>query len=167
MFKQFLKNFFKNKTNRIFVLLVLSAMLLPTTYSRYITTESSNAVSSLAKWDVRYIEGGSNSVNLIALNNSSANYLFSIRSLSEVACDYSITISNVPNNVSLTVDGKSTVYTPVSGTITVPNIGSFEIDSLNDTNNHTLTFSTNSSTVALNTNLNLNVQILQRIGSGS
>lgn len=162
MIKSIIKDFFKDDTRILFVILILSTIVLPITYSRYIESDSGSARSALAKWDVSIIED-TNGLELVARNTSSTSYTLKVTSTSEVACDYTIAISEIPANVTLTIDGIP--YTPDEyGVVIKENLGGFNVNSSSQTNTHILTFSSNSSLTATgNITMDLQVDIKQRI----
>ena len=101
--------------------------------------------------------------NKIENNVTSVNYMFSATSTSNVACDYSIILSNIPNGITVKIDN-SQIYTPTNGELLIENLGGFEVDSLNTTHEHILTFISNSGiTVSNGIELDLQVDIKQRL----
>lgn len=161
--KKKLRMFFKNKTNLLFIILVLSAFILPVTYSRYITRDYGSTTSYLAKWQIDMV-GSSDTLNLVALNVSEATYNFSITSISDVACDYSLKLMDVPKGITLKIDDDSTIYTPDNnGTIIVNNFGGFDVNDIDTTHNHVLKFITTSECVSEEYELNLDVVVKQRM----
>ena len=61
-----------------------------------------------------------------------------VESLSEIAIDYKLIISNVPVGLKVKVDNN--IYEADSGVITVNNLGSFEANDNNSTHQHLLKF---------------------------
>lgn len=166
MFKEMMQDFIHDKTKVLFSLLILTSVVLPITYSRYISQELGMTPSRTAKWDVKLLGNDNEQLELVLEDNvSSVNYAFEVTSISEVACDYSIKIDGVPNGITLMIDNDNTkIYSPTNGTIEVENVGGFEVNSKNTTNNHILTFIANNGlNVTTGTNLNLQVDIKQRI----
>lgn len=158
-----IKKFFSKKNNIIFILLVLSFNILPITYSRYISKGNGLETSLLAKWEVNMIENSDNSLELISKNASEVNYSFVITSTSDVACDYSLTISNVPNDVIVKVDDNIVNSSGENGTYSINNLGEFAVNSENSTHQHTITFISDQNTLAGQSTIDLNVKIKQKI----
>ena len=163
--KQKIKDLFSNKTNNLFILLVLSSFILPITYSRYITRQAGISSTALAKWEVFMIEDSNNELELVSKNVTSASYSFQITSTSDVASEYGIKILNVPQDVTLTIDEGTPVSPDNNGEISVENLGFFVLNSINTTHEYTLTFSSDSSTLASINTMELQVDIRQTISN--
>lgn len=161
MIKSIIKDFFKDDTRILFAILVLSTVVLPITYSRYIESDSGTARSALAKWDVSITEDDSN-LELVARNISETTYTLRVTSTSEVACDYTVAISEIPEHVTLTIDGTS--YTPDEyGVVIIEPLGGFNVNSASQTNTHILKFTGDANLMAGNVDMDLQVGIKQRI----
>lgn len=161
--KQKIKDFFNDRTRNLFILLVLSCFVLPITYSRYITRETGGSTAPLAKWEVSMIEDPNNELELVSKNVNSASYSFQITSTSNVASEYGIRVLNVPLDVTLSIDGGTPISPNTSGTITVPNLGFFTLNSLDTTNDYTLTFNADTATLASTNTMELQVDIKQTL----
>lgn len=162
-----IKSIFKNRNSLLFVLCILSFVILPTSYSRYIEQEYGQSQSPLAKWSVNVIPDSDNEMNLIAYNDASEVYSFDITSTSDVASDYSISLLNVPSDISVVVDNNGvTLRANEDGKIIIDNLGGFDINEQGTTKSHTLEFISDENTESANVDIDLIVLIKQRISIG-
>lgn len=80
------------------------------TLSRYISVVRTDGEKTIAKWDVVVGNENTDTINLVAGNNTSTqNYILSVTSNSETKVGYSIILSNVPNDILVSIDGGSNV----------------------------------------------------------
>lgn len=165
--KKVLKNIFADKFSILIIAIILTLTILPETYSRYIKTDVGETFVQLAKWSVEMIGDTNNELHLLAHSESEAKYNFTITSTSEVACTYSIILSDIPENVSLYIDSSTTPSTRNgSGQIVINNLGEFSENDTNSTHTHLLTFKTNNDTLTTDIEMNLKVNIKQKISGG-
>ena len=150
------------KYSSIAILLLLCLILLTLKHindakSKYKADANGASNSSIAQWSVALdsvTEG--NSFNIIA-GNTSIDYSVKVESASEVSCSYSIIVSNVPNDVRVSLDDGDT-KTPSSNVVTFDNSGSFIIGNGITERIHKLSFS---APIESNTNNNqINIQVL-------
>lgn len=116
-------------------IIFISTYLVINTFSKLNANITKTGTLSVAKWDVSS-NIPDNTINLIAGNNIE-NYTLTVTSKSETASNYSIIISNLPENVQVALDD-NTFISPSSGTVTFNNAGSFNANSANTSHNHTL-----------------------------
>ena len=169
------KSYDGNKTTLLVILLILSLITLPISYSRYIERGNGKTQTSLAKWDVSLSPTTTNSADapleLIAHSVTSADYVFTITSLSEVASDYSLILSNVPSDLTVVIDNNGTTLTPnAENKIIIDRLGGFEVGATTTTHTHTIKFATTTSTTTVTEagsplDVTYDVMIKQRISS--
>lgn len=132
-------------------------VVLPVTYSRYIETESHPVNSSpLAKWEVNVL-GDNDEFELVAFNECTISYSLSITSLSEVASEYSIIVTDIPDGITMTLDDGD-VLTPTSGVIIVEDVDGFEVGDT-ETHNHVLKFTSDASAFEGVDEFNVDMQV--------
>ena len=134
----------RNKSVYIFIfiyILVLGLCTIFTTFAKYNGMISRNYSTQVAKWNVSVISDEYDILPTMVIGDDSTfqNYNFSITSISEVAVDYSVIISNVPSGVLVKVDD-DIIYEEDNNTILINNLGSFNANDTNSTHNHKLTF---------------------------
>ena len=94
-----------------------------------------------AEWDVSLNQEGIEDHLSIVPNGTTANYTLNIRSSSEVDVVYSIVLSNLPNHVTVLLDGANAKTTTQNNdTITFSEIGTILYSDLNHEKQHVLTF---------------------------
>ena len=167
MLKEMFKDFFLDKTKVLFSILIMTLVVLPITYSRYINQEQGRTMTKLAKWEVSLFGNDNEEFEFVLENNvNQIDYQFTITNTSEVASDYSIKLSNIPLGFILKIDNDQ-IYYPVNGIISVENLGGFELNTINASHEHILSFILNSDIVTTDgIELDLQVDIKQRILSG-
>lgn len=109
-------------------------------FAKYTSSVNKSGSIGVAKWDVSVAGSDSQTLPQITIGDASTyqTYNLTVTSLSEVGLTYSLVLSNVPDDVVITIGGVD--YTPANGNITVPNLGS--IDAGDTTNKvHAMTFS--------------------------
>lgn len=124
------------------IILILSIITFSSSYllARYTSSVNGNDYARVAKWDVTYdtSDNGSDTINLIS-GNQTGEYIIKVTSSSEVAVNYSIVLSNLPDEIEVKVDN-GTYRTPINNIIEFNNAGSFSGNNINTTYTHTLTF---------------------------
>ncbi len=145
------------KFNIIFALVMLSIILIPTSFAIYKSQVSSSSSIVSAEWSVSLEQNGVDSDLTVIPGISTDTYTLNIKSLSEVDVKYSIVISNLPTGVEVSLNGVD--FVPESnGTITFSNAGTILYSPTGGTNSHTLTFrGTNSSSFVNNKRVDINV----------
>lgn len=130
------------------------------TLSRYAGTTQGNGSMQVAKWNVG-LEQRADPKTLNIVSGTSANYVLEVKSASEVATNYNISLSNVPDDVQVQLDG-GTAVTPTNGSVIFEDAGSFNANNSSLTRNHILTFTTTLDTVAIDNNsVNIDVVFVQ------
>ena len=123
----------------VFFILLYCCYSLTFSLARYLSTGSFDSIFSVAKWDVSVNNTLSNhSLNLLC-GGSGETYQFSVTSESEVTTKYHVILSDVPNDVEVSLDGGS-YTTPTNHTITFSDVGIFNIQDAQREHTHTLTF---------------------------
>ena len=118
-------------------LFLFGSFFIVNTISKFNNNVSKIGNIPVAKWNVSAVLPNG-TLNIIA-GNGSVNYNVSVTSISEVANSYSVVVSNLPNDVEVSIDGGS-YLSPVSNRIEFANAGSFNANDVNTTNNHVLSF---------------------------
>lgn len=120
----------------IFVLLVLGGIAIAgISFAKMINTPRSvTGGQGVAEWSVS-ATSASDDLDLLA-GGEAQSYILSVASTSDVACEYAITVSNVPEGVKVGVDGIAPAAADANGEIV------FDGYSLNvrDSRDHTLVF---------------------------
>ena len=144
----------------VFILMFIAIFTLYfnfNTLSRYAGTAQGNGSIQVAKWDVG-IEDSLNSKIVNIVSGNSESYVLQVKSASETANNYSINLSNIPNDIQVQLDG-GTTKSPTSGIVSFENVGTFNANSSGQTRNHTLTFISSLNTVAV-TNCNIDIDVI-------
>lgn len=139
----------------IIYFLVFTLNFTTNTFSKYIGRIEGNGRMDVAKWDVDVDnEISTKSISLVS-GNTTQEYTFDVISNSEIAAKYDIILTNVPNDVKVSLDG-GTKKTPNNNRVEFSDAGLFEANDSNNTNTHILNFETTIDTeVQENTNINL------------
>lgn len=133
-------------TRRILILILTYSILFiiyysMTTLSRYTSTGLGSGGTSIARWDVS-VDGDNSVLNdelELVSGNTPQSYNIKVTCESEVATKYSVVISDVPNDLEISIDGGS-FQTPTNHEVTFTDIGTFPVNSANTEHQHTLTF---------------------------
>ena len=128
-----------------FAVFLLICLILITIYhtndtmSKYSSMISGDSSARTAKWDVS-IEPvtASNVINMVT-GSASQDYTIKVKSRSEVSSSYSIIVSNVPNDVRVSIDD-GTEQTPSNNTVTFSNVGTINVGDSSNEKQHKLTF---------------------------
>lgn len=142
---RFKKNYRTRRKLFVFVLmyaLIITSYFSLHTFSKYIsTTNGGTGTKGIAKWDVQLdTSTSSNVINLISGNSTNQqNYILSITSQSEVGVDCSLSVTNLPTGIQLSIDNQAT-FTESNNTIYVSNFSYFNANDQNSTKNYILTF---------------------------
>ena len=149
------------KSRKIVLTIICLAFIISTiviihySYAKYQTSKSGNAVIAGATWSVSTSSNDS-SIGMVAAN-STPIYTITVNNNSQVEVKYSITLSNLPNDIQLKLDNGSYV-TPVNNQVTFSNVG--ELNYTNTTSrNHTITFNSTLNSNAI-TNQNIRIDVL-------
>ena len=116
---------------------LLSIYIATNTTAKYTSTESGTDSGRVAIWNTSS-DLGSNSINLIC-GDSAQSCTITVTNTSEVSNTYSLILSNVPNDITVSIDGGSE-QSPSNEQVTFNNAGSFIIGSGITSRNHTITF---------------------------
>lgn len=131
---------------KLFLFLFLYLFLITSffsthTLSKYTsTTGPKTGTKDIAKWDIDLDTSSSSGViNLVSGNTTSQqNYILTVSSLSEVAAECTLDITNLPSGVELSIDGGTPIQEQ-SGEIST-NLCSFQANDANNSRSFTLTF---------------------------
>ena len=115
----------------------MTAYLSMNSFSKYVGVSSGSGNVQIAKWEVYSNSNSENIVNMVA-GNTRATYEVKVVSNSDVACTYSIEVSNIPNNVRIKLDNGE-YKEPQDGKIVFPSCGRFDAGNNNEEVYHTLT----------------------------
>ena len=151
----------KTSKKKYFIFLVLYFVLFSfyftsNTLSKYMGRAYGNANTSAAKWEIGIDDTGAQK-NFEIVSGNTVNYTLRVKSESEVSNTYTITLTNVPSDVSVSIDG-GTPIVPVSGKVEFPNEFSFNASTSRLTRDHTLSFFTTLNTNAV-TNNEIGIQV--------
>lgn len=118
---------------------IICSFFISNTLSKFKDNVIKSGNVDVAKWNVSAVLP-SETLNIVA-GNGAQNYNLSVTSTSGVASTYSVVLSNLPDNVKVSIDGVNYV-TPSSNIIEFNNVGSFQANDINTTKNHILSFKT-------------------------
>ena len=132
------------------------------TLSKYTGTSTGNGPATIAKWDVSIDTSSSSDTLNVVSGGAIQSYTLKVISKSEVGANYSIILSNVPNEIEVSIDGR-TYPVPADNKIVVNNIGSFTANDTTTEHSHTLTFNAplNSNIPSVN-EINVDVEFVQK-----
>ena len=116
-------------------IVILSSYFFIRTFSKYSTSVNKLGSITVAKWDVS-ANIPTSDINLIAGNNIE-NYTLTVTSESEVATDYSIIISNLPDNIQVALDDDNYIDA-VNGQVEFNSAGGFNANAANSSDTHVL-----------------------------
>ena len=141
--------------------LVFTLNFTTNTFSKYIGRINENSSINIAKWDVGVDnEISTKSINLVSGNNTQ-EYSFEVKSNSETAAKYDIILTNVPDDVKVSIDGHD-LKSPTNNEIRFIDVGAFKANDTTRTKTHVLRFITTIDTeIQDNTNINLSVVFVQ------
>ena len=122
--------------------ILLTSYFTVHTFSKYLDVIQKQGTVNVAKWNVS-IDGETNSSLDIISGNLQDNleqqsYILTVTSTSEIASDYSILITNVPEGIEVKINDD--IIEENNNEILIENVGSFNANDVNSTHNHILTF---------------------------
>ena len=122
----------------IFVYLIFASLYFSVnTLAKYTGTVSGTGETQVAKWEVSATPNSNSPMNIIA-GNENASYKITVTSTSEVGCDYSISLSNVPTGVMVKLDDEDPVTVGNDKKVTFTNCGEFSANTQGQQRIHTL-----------------------------
>lgn len=121
-------------------LYIFCSSLIINTLSKYDNSVNKTETIDVARWSVSAVLPN-DTLNIVA-GNGAQNYNLSVTSTSEVANTYSVIISNLPSDVSVSIDGGNYV-SPINNVVEFTNAGSFQANDNQTTKNHILSFQSN------------------------
>lgn len=142
---------YENRKNtyygKIIVGIVLLAIVLSNSYllAKYYSSVSGSSGASVAKFDVSIdtSDNVSDSLSFVSGANT-ADYIVKVTSTSEVATDYSIVLSGVPDGLEVMLDDSGTYVTPINNEIVFSGNDcvncSFSVNDLHSVHTHILIF---------------------------
>jgi len=138
---------------------LLSGYIATGALAKYASSANNSSSATVAAWSTG-VNSAINGVNMVS-GSGAQNCTITVTSESEVSSAYSLVLSNIPNGVTVALDG-GTAQTPSSGNLTFSNVNSFSASSGTTSRNHTLTFNTALSTAATSlSNVAINVIFTQ------
>ena len=159
----------KRRLKKKFIVFLFIYFILFTSYfafsslSKYTGEFNRTNQISVARFNVS-IDSNNANISMIAGNGgSSTTYTVSVTSLSEVATNYAIVLTNVPSGVKVKLDNGNFV-SETNTAITFNNAGTFTPNDSNSTRTHTLTFMAEIGTeTQTNESINLDVIFTQMV----
>ena len=141
--------------------LIFTLNFTANTFSKYIGRIEGNGRMDVAKWDVDVDnEISTKNISLVS-GNTTQEYSFEVRSNSETAAKYDIILTNVPDDVKVSIDGHD-LKRPTNNEIKFLDVGAFKANDTIRTKTHVLKFITTINTeIQSNTNINLDVVFVQ------
>lgn len=138
----------------------LTAYLSVSTLSKYVGTAEGEGTVQIAKWSVSTRTNSENVMNIIS-GNTTDSYNIIVKSTSDVGCIYSVVVTNIPENVTLKLDGHNP-DTHVGDEAIFNNVGSFEAGSNGTEVTHILLVSANINAVPVTENeIDIDVTFIQ------
>ena len=141
-----------NKNIELIVLVyLLLSFCVPSTLGIYKNSATSTQSISTSSWNVSLNQANISpnvTATIGAVNGST--YTLKLVNDSEVNVSYSITISNIPSNVDVMIDGGSYLTPSNNGTVTIPNAGTINYTGSSVEVTRTLTFRANNGASLVN-----------------
>lgn len=134
------KNALRRKLKNFLLLYFMFFTLYFTTItlSKYIGKINGNTIPvSVAKWEVA-LSTTTDTLDIVSGNNTQS-YILKVTSTSEVAIDYSLIMSNLPDEIEISIDNGE-YNNPTNNELVFNNIGSFDACDTNSLNEHVITF---------------------------
>ena len=133
----------KIKTKRMFIFITLFVLMISSYFivgslGKYKSNVIASGSTPIAKWEVLYVSENYKEINLTS-GGESINYLLDIISNSDVAANYSVIISNLPDSVKISFDNSEYV-SPINGVIEFNDCGSINVNEKGVLKRHTLSF---------------------------
>lgn len=149
----------------VILFFVVSFFVINGTLALYRKAINPNGTIAFAKWDVSLNQNDEN--NHISVvpgdETSTASYTINITSLSEVDIIYTIVLNDVPQGVSVALDGGE-FTAPTNNKIIFNEIGTIRYSDNNKTKSHILTFkAAQGTTYVANSEIDVNVIARQRL----
>jgi len=158
-----IKKRFKHSKFAILLLLCLTLLTLShvnNAKSKYKSETNGTSNATVAKWDVSLTPVTIGNEFDIVTGNTIVDYSIKVLSNSDVSCRYSIIISNVPNDIKVSLDD-GTEQTPSNNKVTFSNVGSFIIGDDIEEHTHKISFSAPIESSANNSQINIQVGFTQ------
>lgn len=141
-------------------IIILTIVFIINTSAKYTSNIDGNSNASIAKWNVIAAPVTANNTIDVVVGNSAVDYSIRVTNNSQVSCNYTITISNVPNGLRISLDG-GTEQLPVNNVVTFANAGSFIVGSATQERIHQLSFSADLNTNSFNDDIDIDVTFTQ------
>ena len=128
--------------------------------SKYKSNAGGDSNATIAEWVVALnpvTEG--NDFNMVT-GNTNVDYTIKVKSSSQVSCNYTIIISNVPNDIKVCLDDVNE-KSPSENRVIFSNVGSFIIGDGIEEKTHKLSFSAPIESNANNNQINIQVVFTQ------
>ena len=130
---------------RIITFLCVYSVLFTTnysmsTFSRYQSNSANTSSSGVAKWDVSVNQlSSTNVLGIVSGDEVAQSYRLKVESDSDVTVSYNITLSNLPDEIMVSLDGEA-YQTPVDNEIVYSNVGIFNVTDQTKEKEHILYF---------------------------
>lgn len=140
--------------------LLLAMYLTIATSAKYTSSDGQTSSARVAVWQL-FSQGSTDTLNMVS-GGSSQDYNLTVRSTSDVSSIYSIEFTNVPNDITVSIDGGAAI-SPTSGKVTFSNVGVFNIESGIIEREHVITFNAPlSANVVSNNQVGVNIKFEQK-----
>ena len=143
----------RNKLIEIILLgCLLTVICIPSSFSTYRSMSSTSSSFSTSAWDVGLNQTGISGDVSVMPGGANGTYTLKVVSDSEVNVIYTITVSNIPSGVLVSLNdyNNGAFQTPTSGTVTFTDAGTINYTGQREEVTRTLTFKANSGTAAVN-----------------
>ena len=130
---------------RIITFLCVYSVLFTTnysmsTFSRYQSNSANTSSAGVAKWDVSVNQlSSTNVLGIVSGDEVAQSYRLKVESDSDVTVSYNITLSNLPDEIMVSLDGEA-YQTPVDNEIVYSNVGIFYVTDQTKEKEHILYF---------------------------
>ena len=117
---------------RIITFLCVYSVLFTTnysmsTFSRYQSNSANTSSAGVAKWDVSVNQlSSTNVLGIVSGDEVAQSYRLKVESDSDVTVSYNITLSNLPDEIMVSLDGEA-YQTPVDNEIVYSSVGIFNV----------------------------------------
>ena len=148
------------KIELLIIACLITVICIPSSFGTYRSISNASSSFSTSVWDVDLNQTGVSGDVTVMPGGSNGTYTLNVVSESEVDVIYTITVSNIPSGVLVSLNNynNGAFETPTSGTVTFTDAGTINYTGQRQTATRTLTFKANSGTSPVN-NQSLTVSV--------
>ena len=148
------------KIELLIIACLITVICIPSSFGTYRSISNASSSFSTSVWDVSLNQTGISGDVTVIPGGNNGTYTLNVVSESEVDVIYTITVSNIPSGVLVSLNNynNGAFVTPTSGTVTFTDAGTINYTGQRQTAIRTLTFKANSGTSPVN-NQSLTVSV--------